>query len=188
MNSYSYHTSGGYGREQQGMHALRDYRAQKTRAESLWASGQVPVHASPGYSHAVTSLPYAPQYPVGYNPAYHGQTNWDSPLAMSLGATGLQGPYGAYAAYAYASTPSMDREPASSNGKHILVTGGAGYIGSHTVLELVNLGYGVTVLDNLCNSSKEALKRVGALTEKPEVTAHPIFCEVEALKTFNHLD
>lgn len=42
----------------------------------------------------------------------------------------------------------------------ILVTGGAGYIGSHTCIELINAGYDVVVLDNLCNSSKESLKRV----------------------------
>ena len=42
----------------------------------------------------------------------------------------------------------------------ILVTGGAGYIGSHTVVELQNAGYEVVVVDNLVNSSREALKRV----------------------------
>ena len=42
----------------------------------------------------------------------------------------------------------------------ILVTGGAGYIGSHTCIELINAGYDVVVVDNLCNSSKESLKRV----------------------------
>ena len=42
----------------------------------------------------------------------------------------------------------------------ILVTGGAGYIGSHTCIELINAGYDIVVLDNLCNSSKESLKRV----------------------------
>lgn len=48
----------------------------------------------------------------------------------------------------------------------ILVTGGAGYIGSHTVIELVNAGYDVVVVDNLCNSSKESMKRVEEITGK----------------------
>lgn len=48
----------------------------------------------------------------------------------------------------------------------ILVTGGAGYIGSHTCVELLNAGHDVVVLDNLCNSSEEALTRVQALTSK----------------------
>ncbi len=49
---------------------------------------------------------------------------------------------------------------------NILVTGGAGYIGSHTCLELLNSGYGVTVVDNLCNSDEEALRRVESLAGK----------------------
>ena len=48
----------------------------------------------------------------------------------------------------------------------ILVTGGAGYIGSHTVIELVNAGYDVVVVDNLCNSSNESMKRVEEITGK----------------------
>ncbi len=48
----------------------------------------------------------------------------------------------------------------------ILVTGGAGYIGSHTCLELLNAGYDVTVLDNLSNSSEESLSRVQEITGK----------------------
>lgn len=48
----------------------------------------------------------------------------------------------------------------------ILVTGGAGYIGSHTCVELLNAGHQVVVLDNLSNSSEESLNRVQALTGK----------------------
>lgn len=48
----------------------------------------------------------------------------------------------------------------------ILVTGGAGYIGSHTVVELLNEGHEVVVVDNLVNSSKESLKRVEKITGK----------------------
>ncbi len=49
----------------------------------------------------------------------------------------------------------------------ILVTGGAGYIGSHTCLELLKAGYEVVVADNLCNSSEEAVKRVEKIAGKP---------------------
>ncbi len=48
----------------------------------------------------------------------------------------------------------------------ILVTGGAGYIGSHTCVELLEAGYDVIVVDNLCNSSQEALNRVETITGK----------------------
>ena len=48
----------------------------------------------------------------------------------------------------------------------ILITGGAGYIGSHTALELLNKGYEVVVFDNLSNSSEESLRRVEELTGK----------------------
>lgn len=46
----------------------------------------------------------------------------------------------------------------------ILVTGGAGFIGSHTVVELQNAGYEVVVCDNLCNSSRKSLERVEQIT------------------------
>ena len=49
----------------------------------------------------------------------------------------------------------------------ILVTGGAGYIGSHTCIEMQNAGYDVVVIDNLDNSNDESLKRVEKITGKP---------------------
>lgn len=49
---------------------------------------------------------------------------------------------------------------------NILVTGGAGYIGSHTVIELVNAGHDVVVVDNLVNSSKKSLNRVEKIINK----------------------
>ncbi len=58
----------------------------------------------------------------------------------------------------------------------ILVTGGAGYIGSHTVLEILSRGDEVIVVDNLSNSSLESLRRVEELTGK-----HPVFYEIDLL-------
>lgn len=55
----------------------------------------------------------------------------------------------------------------------ILVTGGAGYIGSHTCVELLNAGYDIVVVDNLSNSSAESLLRVTELTGK-EFAFYPI--------------
>lgn len=56
--------------------------------------------------------------------------------------------------------------------KTILVTGGAGYIGSHTTLALLEAGFDVVVLDNLCNSSAESLRRVERICGKA-----PLFIE-----------
>ena len=50
--------------------------------------------------------------------------------------------------------------------KQILLTGGAGYIGSHTAVELINEGYEIIVVDNLINSSKESIKRIENITGK----------------------
>ena len=49
---------------------------------------------------------------------------------------------------------------------NVLVIGGAGYIGSHTCVELLNSGYGVVVIDNLCNSNAKSLDRVQEITGK----------------------
>ena len=48
----------------------------------------------------------------------------------------------------------------------VLVTGGAGYIGSHTCVELIEAGHTPIVIDNLCNSSAESLNRVKTITGK----------------------
>lgn len=68
--------------------------------------------------------------------------------------------------------------------KTILVTGGAGYIGSHTVLELVSSGHKVVVVDNLDNSSEESLIRVGEITGKSDL----IFFRKVDLLNFDHLE
>ena len=65
----------------------------------------------------------------------------------------------------------------------ILVTGGAGFIGSHTVVELQNAGYEVVVIDNLCNSSRESLRRVEKITGKPVTFYEADILDREALNT-----
>lgn len=59
--------------------------------------------------------------------------------------------------------------------KTILVTGGAGYIGSHTCVELLNENYNVIVVDNLSNSSEESLKRIERITNK-EIKFYKVDC------------
>lgn len=58
----------------------------------------------------------------------------------------------------------------------ILVTGGAGYIGSHTCVELLNHGYETVIVDNLYNSSSKAVKRIETITQKK-----PVFYKVDLL-------
>ena len=64
----------------------------------------------------------------------------------------------------------------------ILVTGGAGFIGSHTVVELQDAGYDVVVLDNLSNSSEKSLERVSAITGKPVTFYKADILDREALE------
>ena len=63
----------------------------------------------------------------------------------------------------------------------ILVTGGAGYIGSHTCVELITAGYEVVVLDNLSNSSVESLNRVESLLNCQIVFYQGDVCDTEIL-------
>ena len=73
----------------------------------------------------------------------------------------------------------------------ILLTGGAGYIGSHTCVEMLNAGYDVVVVDNLNNSSKESLNRVEKITGKKVKFYENDVCDCDALRkifTENKID
>ncbi len=65
----------------------------------------------------------------------------------------------------------------------VLVTGGAGYIGSHTCVELLQSGYDIVVVDNLSNSSSEALHRVEKITEKTIPFIRVDVCDAEMMDT-----
>jgi len=65
----------------------------------------------------------------------------------------------------------------------ILVTGGAGYIGSHACVELLNAGYEIVVVDNLSNSKEEALRRVQEITGRELKFYKEDLLDYEALDT-----
>lgn len=66
---------------------------------------------------------------------------------------------------------------------NILLTGGAGYIGSHTCIELISAGHTVVIADNLCNSSREAVSRVEEITGA-EIPFYEIdVCDYDKLST-----
>ncbi|KAJ3134229.1 hypothetical protein HK101_004374 [Irineochytrium annulatum] len=67
-------------------------------------------------------------------------------------------------------------------GSHVLVTGGAGYIGSHTVLELLSRGHDVVVVDDLSNSSQESLHRVALLTGRKPIFRHVSILDERGLR------
>ncbi|MBQ4099365.1 MAG: UDP-glucose 4-epimerase GalE [Clostridia bacterium] len=66
--------------------------------------------------------------------------------------------------------------------KTILVTGGAGYIGSHTCIELIESGYDVVVVDNLSNSKEEAVKRVEKIVDKKITFYKADVCDKDAMR------
>ena len=65
--------------------------------------------------------------------------------------------------------------------ERVLVTGGAGFIGSHTVVELQKAGFEPVIIDNLCNASPEVVERIAEITgdkpifEKVQVGEHTLF-------------
>ncbi len=63
----------------------------------------------------------------------------------------------------------------------ILVTGGAGFIGSHTDVELLEAGYDVTVADNLCNANMESIKRIEQITGKKVTFYETDICDAAAM-------
>lgn len=66
--------------------------------------------------------------------------------------------------------------------KTILVTGGAGYIGSHTTIELIEAGYDVVVVDNLSNSKTEAVRRVEKIVDR-KITFYKVdICDKDAMR------
>ena len=67
-------------------------------------------------------------------------------------------------------------------GKTVMVTGAAGYIGSHTCVELLEAGYDVVAVDNLCNSSRKSLERVQQITGKTLVFHEADIRDTEAME------
>lgn len=68
------------------------------------------------------------------------------------------------------------------NSNKVLISGGAGYIGSHTAVELINAGYDVVIIDNLSNSEKDAVEGVKKITGKDVAFEIVDTCDKEALR------
>ncbi|MDA3040267.1 MAG: SDR family NAD(P)-dependent oxidoreductase [Actinomycetota bacterium] len=69
----------------------------------------------------------------------------------------------------------------SSNDRTILVTGGAGYIGSHTAVALLERGFDVVIADNFCNSSPLAVDAVSSLSGRPVRLVHVDLTDLDAV-------
>lgn len=70
--------------------------------------------------------------------------------------------------------------------QQILVTGGTGYIGSHTVVELQQAGYEVIIIDNLSNSNREVLGRIAAISGQMPAFIELDLCDEQEVRTFVH--
>lgn len=70
----------------------------------------------------------------------------------------------------------------SNKNKTVLVAGGAGYIGTHTTVELINAGYDVVIADNLSNSDISAVRGVEQIVGRPVSFAQVDCCDIEALR------
>ncbi len=87
-------------------------------------------------------------------------------LGASEGGGAASGPIGRPAASDFAEPIRVPGRLWEAERMRVLVTGGAGYIGSHTCVELLDAGHEVFVVDDLSNSSEEAVRRIGELTGK----------------------
>ena len=72
--------------------------------------------------------------------------------------------------------------------KHVLVTGGVGFIGSHTVIELLQRGCQVTIVDNLCNSKLECLERIQEIAKSTNIKFFQVLMHLpQKYQIANHL-
>ena len=69
--------------------------------------------------------------------------------------------------------------------KHVLVTGGVGFIGSHTVVELLQCGCRVTIVDNFCNSKPECLERIQEIAKSTNINFFEVICAAAHLGCLN---